>query len=346
MRRYFPLLFLGFFLFAAIFSSANYLAGNGVARKTEFFKTINLYTTLPHEQAVIIAEEFENNQNIGVNIISLSDNDFLLQVKSLALSDADVILADKEVLINTAKALLLLPYTSDQLDIIPEKFKDKENYWTGVWYDPIVFVVNRDYWRYNRNIPQKWSDIFLNKQMRIGITDFLADKAFANLYFTMAENRGETETLDYFKTLHPQIVKYSQATITPVRMCGLAEVDFSIALNSVAMHYAYEEFPLRIIYPQDGSAYMLIGAAILKNSKHWEEAKQFMDWLVQDNPCAALSSQGFYFIPANSEAKLNKSFGAANIKLIDNQPLYSEAKQHKLLDDWVQSVRLNTSWLN
>lgn len=343
MRRYQPLLLITFFLLVLLISSNTYLAGYADKQNPQSIKSINVYTTLPIEQISLLAQEYEKTQHIRVNLIPLTEQELLTRI-NLTNADihADIIIANQNVLEQAKKNNSLLSYTSEQVDIIPERFKDENNYWTGLWYDPIVFAANQDFLKTLPKAPTKWNDLIQDNKYRLCVTDFLAAEASANLLYTLTTVNGEAQTFTYLKKMHPQIVQYAKFLATPVRMVGMGEADIGIATQSETMRYIHNDFPIKLIYPEDGTAFLLTGMGLVVGTEHEIDAKQFMDWLLQDTVPNLLSQNNFYFIPTNPETLLYKSYAAKNIKLLENKIIFTVEQKNQLLDKWVKTIRLAT----
>lgn len=342
MRRYLPILLIAFFVLVTIITGSTSLQGYADEQNPEKnIKSINVYTTLPIEQLSILAQEYERTEKIRINLIPLSESNLLAKVKSeMTTPQADVIIANRALLEQLQKIKALKPYTSEQTDIIPERFKDENNYWTGIWYDPMVFAVNRDYLKTLSKTPTKWNDLIQDSKCRIGITDFLAAEASANLFYSLVSANGETQTFSYLKKLHPQIVQYAKFLTTPIRMAGMGEVDIAIATQSETIRYMNDKFPITLLYPEDGTSFVLTGSAVIAGTKNELEAKQFIDWLLQDAAQGILYTNNFYFIPTNSETVISKYYDTKNIKLLDKKDAFSMEEKNVLIDKWVKTVRL------
>ncbi|HEY3425173.1 MAG TPA: extracellular solute-binding protein [Negativicutes bacterium] len=349
MRRYLPLLLIAFFVLIIALTGSTYLAGYAGEQNPETIKNITVYTTLPLEQVTVLAQEYEKSQKLRVNIVPLSEQDLMIHMKTqTATPHADVLLANRNVLEQAKQAHLLVPYTSEQTDIILERFKDKNNYWIGIWYDPIVFAVNQDYLKKFPQSVNKWSDLSQdNSRLRIGITDFWAAEASANLLYTLISTNGEAQTFAYLKKIHPQIVQYAKFLATPVRMAGMGDVDVAIAVQSETLRYVQDNFPLKVVYPEEGTAFLLTGVGLVNEAPHDADAKQFIDWLTQDKAQEILRNNKFYFSPTNSERNIYnsekniyKEDAAKNIKLLESKDDFTDEQKHQLLDKWVQTVRL------
>lgn len=392
MRRYLPILFISYFLVILVVVGSTYLPGQAKKQQEKDVKSITVYTTLPLDQLEPLATEFEKTQQIRVVLVPLTDTEIVARMAAEKdKPQADVVVANQQTLEQLKKAITLAPYTSEQLDIIPGRFSDPENYWTGIWYDPIVFAANQDFVKQLRqqmekqellqaqqqgkNVPPavkpeakqadakqpegqpqgatppqpplqvlKWTDLLVkpgNIPQRIGITDFLAADASANLLYTLSSTNGEQPTLVFLKQLHPQIVQYAKFLATPVRMTGLGEVDIAIAVHSEVMRYVKDHFPVTVLYPEEGTAYALTGSAVVAGASHAAEAKRFMDWLTKDEVQNVLQDNKFYFIPTNPETAAYREYNAKAIRLLENKTFVTAEQKRKVLDKWVETVRLN-----
>mgnify|MGYP003620598718 FL=1 len=186
MRRYTSLLLTAFILVLLVVTGSAYLAGSSDrTEKTKTVQSLTVYTTLPAEHAALLAEEYEKTNKIRVDFVPLSEKDLLQKLQTKGGAEGDMVLADHATLRKAAADGCFVPYTSESSDSIAEQFKDADGYWTGVWYDPVVFCVNRDYLRSIPRIPNTWSALAGFTGVRIGLTDFLASDAASNLFFSM-----------------------------------------------------------------------------------------------------------------------------------------------------------------
>jgi iron(III) transport system substrate-binding protein len=337
MKRYLPLLVISF-LVMLIITGTTYLIGYAGKQNKNSLPTITVYTTLPIEQVDVLAQEYEKIAKVKVNIAPYTEKDlFARLIEESGAPKADLILANRKTLKQARNSALLIPYQSESTDIIPNKFQDTDGYWVGVWYDPVVFAVNQDYLKTTVKKPAKWSDLPFDAKQKLGLTDFLAADAAANLLYTLVAANGEEQTLDFLKKIHPQVVQYAKFLATPARMASMGEVDLAISVHSEAMRYVQDGFPLQIFYPEDGTAFLLTGVGLVRGTAQANEAKQFIDWLTQDDAVSIMAQNKFYFIPTNADTKMYHEYAAKNIILLDHHDMYSSAQQNKILDKWVQA---------
>ena len=347
MRRYTILILTAFMLATA--AVAGFTLPVDADKKTSGSPTTELtaYTTLPAETAAVLSEIYERENKVRVNFVPMSSQEILQNIKDDAVSDptvvrtVDIVLADSNVLREASELKLFTPYTSEANDAVKEIFKDANDYWTGVWYDPVVFCANKDYMRTTVDLPDTWEKLAAAGKIRVGITDFLAADASANLMFQMIGNFGDVKTYEILSGIHPKVVQYAKFLSNPVRQAGMGEVDISVAVESETLRYLQNDYPLKIIYPADGTSYLLTGVAITtKDAAKNQVAAKFADWLLGDEAQLYLQTNGFYFLPTNPQTLAYKSFAGKNLVLFDNRQKFSDEQRQAFLYRWVNDVRL------
>ncbi len=342
MRRYLPLLLISFLLVVAAVAGT-LLAGQASRQSPDNVKSIVVYTNIPVEQAAALAQEYEKTSGVRVNTVPLASADLLAKLRAeKAAPRADIVLAGAATLDEAKRASLLAAYSSIQTDIIPTRFSEENDLWTGLWYDPIVFAANRDFLKKLPQQPAKWADLTAAPGVRFVMTDFLASAETASLLYSMAAANGEAETLAYTAKLHPGIVQYAKFLATPSRMTGLGEADIAITVQSEAIRYINDGFPLQIIVPADGTAINITGAALAAGAPQAAEAGRFIDWLTGDDAQRVLKKNMAFFIPTHPENAFAKDYNARQIMPFPAKTVLSPEQKAKLLDKWVQTVRLSS----
>lgn len=345
MRRYTSLLLTSFLLLLIVVAGSAYLAGAGRDAERRPMQEFTVYTTLPAEHVSILTTAYEKQHGVRVNFVPLSSDQLLIRLKDQAAGENSgpcaMVLADRETLTKAAAAGDLVSYLSQSGDQVAEGFREANGYWVGVWYDPIVFCINKDYLKTQAQVPDTWTELAKKKQVRIGVTDFLAADASANLLVSMIAQFGDAAAYDIWRQIHPKVVQYARYLSNPVRQAGMGEVDISIAVESETIRYMQDGYPLQVVYPADGTAAMVTGTALALNAgaKDTAAAKEFSDWLLSDEAQLALQEQGFYFVPTNPGTLAYKSFAGKNMILFNQPELFSAEQKHDFLDRWVKEIR-------
>ncbi len=342
MRRYLPLFLVSFFILIIVMVSSMYLSGHAEKPPVDSAKKLTIYTTLPAEQISLLSQEYQRNENIRLDILYFSEGELLERIQSEKTPlQADLIISKQIVLEEAAKRSLFSSYSSEQTDLISDDFKDTNGLWTGLWYDPLVFAVNKDFLKGISKNPDTWGELVQDNKYRIAITDFLVSDISANLLYSFISTRGEEKAFAFFKRLHLQTSQYAKFSTTPVRMAGMGEADIGIAPQSDCIRYINDGFPITIIYPKDGTVYSLLGAGIVKNSPNESLGKSFIEWLLLDTPQAILEQNKIHLIPANPDSLLYRYFTTKSIILLENKQSLTAKQKKQLLEKWIQNVRFS-----
>ena len=326
MRRYIPLLIIGLCIVFMVLATLLYTT-QSVGKKEQankfipVTKTLTVYTTIPVEMASIIASEYQKDANIQVNFIPIAkeDSTVLEELKSLNALTSNI---------------------SEEEDIVKERFKDNNNSWIGVWYDPIVFCYNLDYVKNNWQIPLTWNDLAQNNNIKIAMTDFMVASAAANVLYSLSQDKNIDNTILLMQQIHAKVVRYAKYLSTPVRMVGMGEADVAIAVQSETLRYINDNYPISIIYPKDGTAYQLTAVGIVKDSNQQVEANNFIKWLLGDDIQISLQKNRYYYVPTNYTSLTYKEFAGKNIRFLEKNNIFDENAKKAILDEWVTNVRL------
>ena len=332
-------------LVTIIAAGSAFLSSGTPAENRHPMQELVAYTSLPTEIAAVLSEEYEKEHNIRVNFVPLSPEQILNHLEEQAREENDgraaLILTDRETLDRAAAAGYLVPYISERGDQVADSFRHPSRYWTGVWYDPIVFAVNQDYLRTHLDLPNSWQRLMQQRDIRIGTTDFMAADASSNLLYSMIAEYGEQRAFEIWRRIQPKIMQYSKYLHTPVRQAGMGEVDLSVAVLSETLRYVHDEYPIRILYPVDGTSAVIYGTGIAFRAaeRDTRAAEVFADWLLTDEAQVSLAQHRFYFLTTNPTTLSYQMFAGKNINIFRNRPYFSKEEKEILLDRWIKEVR-------
>ena len=345
MKRYTLFIMITVILVTLFAVGSAYLSSVGRGVQRHPMQEITAYTSFPAEVAAVLSEEYEKEYNIRVNFVQLSSEQILRRLREQSLGESDgkaaLILADRETLDRAAAAGYLMPYISAKSDQVADSFRHPNRYWTGVWYDPVVFAVNQDHLRTHLDLPNSWQQLAQQRDVRIGTTDFMAADASSNLLYSMIAEYGDQRAFEIWRRIQPKIMQYSKYLHTPVRQAGMGEVDLSVAVLSETLRYVHDEYPIRILYPTDGTSAVIYGTGIAFRSpeRDTRAAEVFADWLLSDEAQLALAQHRFYFLTTNPMTLSYQMFAGKNINIFRSRPYFSKEEKEILLDRWIKEVR-------
>ncbi len=345
MKRYALFIVMAALLVMMIAVGSAYLSSASRGEERHPMQEFTAYTSLPAEISASLAEAYESEYNIRVHFIQLSSEQILKRLHEQ--SDAEqntnaaLVLADRELLDRAAVAGYLVPYISEKGDQVAESFRHPNRYWTGVWYDPIVFAVNQDYLRTHLDLPNSWQMLAQQHDIRIGTTDFMAADASSNLLYSMIAEYGEQRAFEIWRRIQPNIMQYSKYLHTPVRQAGMGEVDLSVAVLSETLRYVHDDYPIRVLYPVDGTSAVIYGTGIAfrASERDAHAAEVFADWLLTDEAQIALAQRRFYLLTTNPMTLSYQMFAGKNISIFRHRPYFSKEEKDILLDRWIKEVR-------
>ena len=127
--------------------------------------------------------------------------------------------------------------------------------------------------------------------------------------------------------------------LTPIRLTALGETNIGIGNLSDAAQYSHHGYPIKIIYPKDGTSYYVTGAAVLKNSKHKADSVEFINWLLSSKTAKYMVEKNFTYIFTNPEMDEPKDSMGHDLVLWPVNGGYTLEGKKLLLNHWVSQVR-------
>lgn len=342
MRRYLLFYLSAVFIFCAFLLGGIVWMGHADQQnEIPFDQEITVLSTIPQDQAALLSSAYQRLYHIKVNIINLTEEELLTRLEpSRSELVADILLAPSPTLEKAIRTDTLASIYTEETGLVPYQLKNRDGLWVGIWYDPIVIGLNRDFMVKLSPVPQDWEDIVRPNELRVTMTDFLMADASAHFLFTLITEHGEKDTYEWLKNLHPNIVSYAKSLSTPSSMIGIGEADAAITLQSEAVRYIHDGFPIAIVHPKKGTAYCLTGCAIFNNSRSKDVAIEFQRWLLTEEVQMILQEQNFFFVPTNPSLPSHNAFTYKSEILWETNPLLTKEEKYHLVDTWVQEIRL------
>jgi iron(III) transport system substrate-binding protein len=217
---------------------------------------------------------------------------------------------------------LLQPYTSETTKKIPEKFRDAEGYWTGVYVGALGFCSNRDVLaKKGLKAPTSWDELLapgFDKQVAIA-HPATSGTSYTALYTLVSLKGGEAGGLEYFRGLNKSVLQYSKSGSAPGQMAGRGEVATGIVFSHDCVKYQEEgSTGLEVTFPKEGTGYETGGVGILANARNLDAAKAYVDFAASAEAQEIGPSVKSYQRPTAPDATAApQSFDPAVVKLIE-----------------------------
>ena len=217
---------------------------------------------------------------------------------------------------------LIEAYDSPTAKEIPDKYKDPNHNWTGVYVGVLGFCSNKKVLdERGLAVPESRSDL-LKPELKGQVSTAhpsTSGTAFTTLWTQVVLGGSENAGIDYMKKMHANVLQYTKSGTAPGQIAGRGEVAVGLVFSHDCVKYRDEGMKdLVVSFPKEGTGYEIGGVALIKNSKHSEAAKKYIDWAISADAQNIGQTVGSNQILTNPNAKTNDKMAKLDeINLID-----------------------------
>ncbi len=187
------------------------------------------------------------------------------------------------------------PYKPAGWDKIPAEFKDPNGYWTAIDMYVAALCVNTDRLaKKGLDMPKSWAD--LTKPEYKGEVIMPNPGSSGTGYLQVASillwkgiKDGSNEGWEFLQKLHQNIVEYTNSGSAPAKIASKGEIAVGASFGYRVAKQKASGYPVELVFPAEGSGYELEANALMKNAKHPEAAKAFLDWALTKHAMEAYS---------------------------------------------------------
>ena len=345
MKRYFTfigmIVFIGLFLAVGVYIQQE--RQQQLATQEMYAKERHLvvYSDMPTAVNRDLAAAFYKSKHLRVQMVSMSEDGLqrALQKPVQGRMTPDVVIASEDTLRQGQIQGCFIPYSSEATETVPLYLKDDENAWTGLWYDPLLFVVNRDYYAMGGNNINTWSDLLTDSTISISFPDLAATDIGGDFLCEFVEVHGSERSALYFRSLQERIGTYSKTMAPVMHRVASGEVQVGIIDALTERQYRFDGAPVFDVYPQDGTSYWLTGTAVTRWCEDEELAAVFTDWLLSNEAVDILSKNRLYYNFASSTLPQRQDSKGKDPVLFMTTKHYNDEQRKELQDWWIRTVR-------
>ena len=295
---------------------------------------IRVYTDMPADFIQTVGQAFARN----IVVVPLTTSQIL---DSTLRSDnmGDVVITSQEVLQQLSEKKELAPYSSPASDTVMHQYRAENDTWTGIWIDPVVFAVNRDFYAENPDYIYTWDNVVTSPMTRLSVTDFVSSSEAEDLLYSMSERFGEDGAIGRLAYAGTHIVQYGKFLSTPARMAAMDKADIGISSFNEVMRVKNEHLPIAVVYPDDGQPWYLYGIGIFSDAAHKPDARRFVDWLLTGKTLdKAMNASDTYYLSTN-ELRRDKDERGHLLSLWNLKKVFVKTGRDSLKKRWVTQVR-------
>lgn len=284
---------------------------------------LTIYAGLMEDHAIAATKEFEKQTGVKTEFVRMSSGETLARIRA----EKDNMTASVwfggpvDAYIASMEEGLLVPYKSPNAEKFPDKYKDPDGYWTGIYSGYLGFVCDKEWFEEKGlEIPKSWDDLLKPEFKGQIVTAHPGSSGTAyTMLSTIVQLKGEEAGFEYMQKLNGQIRQYTKSGTAPGRMVGLKEIPIGITFLHDAIKYRLEGFKdIVISAPAEGTGYEIGGVAILANGPDQEAARMFVDWALTKEAQELGSTVGSFQFLTNPDAIPPKeAMELKDTKLID-----------------------------
>ncbi|HRX27152.1 MAG TPA: ABC transporter substrate-binding protein, partial [Aminivibrio sp.] len=243
---------------------------------------LNAYTIMPEKYASQVFEAFTAETGIKVNFMRFSSGEALARVVAEKNNpQVDMILGGPADTYEAGiKEGVFEAYRPAGADGIPDKFRSKENFWTGIGIIPLVFLTNTKFLAdKGLEAPASWNDL-LDPAYKNGLqmADARTSGTATERIYSLVKILGEDEAFAYQKKLHQNIQMYTKSGAGGAMPVATGQAASGIFYIVDALDIQQQGHPVVISYPKEGVSFGIEATGVLKGARNLENAKKFMDW--------------------------------------------------------------------
>ncbi len=135
---------------------------------------------------------------------------------------------------------------------------------------------------------------------------------------TVVQVFGEDDAFKLLIEIGKNINSYTKSGSAPSKAAARGETGVSIGFEHDMVKLRRAGFPLEIVSPCEGTGYEVGGVSIIKGAKNFDEAVQWVEFVLSAEAQSAGPEVGVYNVPSNSNATIPAEAPAVeSIKLID-----------------------------
>lgn len=252
-------------------------------------KVLTVYTARSESLNNAVIQNFEKDTGIKVEVVVAGTGEVVKRVKSEKDKPmGDILWAGSEAMLAGSKDLFM-EYVSKENDNMLDGCKNTTGFITPAFSDPTVMIVNTNLEK-DLNLKIEGFGDLLNPSLKgkIAFGDPInSSSAFQSLaamvYSMGAGDPFSANSWDYMdkfiKNLNGKICNSSSQVYK-----GVAGGEYAVGLTweDPAANLVKSGAPVRVVFPKEGALMAPQSVQIIKNCKHPENAKKFVDYMLSE----------------------------------------------------------------
>jgi iron(III) transport system substrate-binding protein len=303
-----------------------------------------VYVSLEEETAKTLIKAFEEETGIKTEFVRLSTGEAAARIESEKNNpQASIWVGGPAGGHAEAKDKgLTVPYLSAAATDIGAKYKDPQNYWSGLYLGILAFAANPEQLKkMGTTQPDTWADLLDPRwKNHIQLPNPGTSGTSYNVMTTLIAKMGEQEAFNYMKNLHKNVSQYTRSGAAPVKNTALGESIVAVGYSQDILKLMYQsKAPIQIIYPKDGTGYEVAAMSMINGGKQPELAKKLFDWMYSPKASQILADNYLEPLKKFPETQVKKEcLVPKEVKLIDTDINWAGKNKQRLIDLWNEKI--------
>ena len=306
-------------------------------------EVVKAYTTMEEPLAKALFDEFEKQTGIKVEWVRLSGGEAVARIEAeKANPQASIWVGGVGTQHIEAKLKdLTAPYKSRVADSIPSRYRDPENFWTGLYVGPIAFCMNtKRAEELKLDMPKTWADLLkpeYAKKVRVAHPS-TSGTAYNMVTTVIRINGGDEEkAFEFLKKLDGAIEQYTRSGSAPGKSCAIGEIPVAIGYLHDQVKLKVEGAPMEIAIPSDGTGFETASMSLIKGGPDALNAKKLYDWVLGADSMNIIAK--WYVIPlSNLATATDTGFSLSEMNLVDQDDQWDAANKERLIERWNREI--------
>lgn len=302
---------------------------------------LKVYVIFQEDESRILLEKFKKETGVSYEVIRMSGGEASYHLLTMNKTGIDVVLGGPadlhEQLKNSGKLIRYSPRLSDQ---VPDKYKDRQGYWTGMYMGPLAIGVNEQVWKQDPlladlPLPERYEDLLRPElKGKIEIPDPETSGTGYTLLASLAQERGEDQAIALVHALKQQSATTTFSGISSAQRLAQGEVAAVVSFMGDQLRFRNSGYAIHSeVPPQAGWE---IGAvSILKNGNNKAAARKLADFVLSRSAQTDYMNSAFSF-PVLPNIQVHPLLTSVNLELLLPTYRFDMAAEHReqLLAKW------------
>lgn len=216
---------------------------------------------------------------------------------------------------------LIETFSPENASKIPDKYKDPEGYWYGVYVGVLGFCSNTKVLAEKGvPVPTSWEEL-LDPKLKSQISTAhpsTSGTAFTTLWTQVVLRGSEDAGLEWMKKMHNNVLQYTKSGTAPGQVAGRGEVAVGLVFSHDCVLYKERGMSdLEVSFASEGTGWEVGGVAVVTGGQT-EAAKDYANWALSAEAQEIGPTVGSYQVHTNVDAKSDERMvDLATVTLVD-----------------------------